>query len=288
METNLHFFLDTFLKFSFFLEWLSMIMISVIIKKISFKSSSTVFLLLSSISTFSFIISVTIVKCWSVWWPCCETDPTKFIPTRLKFFVMKFLKKFGVQTWFRHITWLHPPSFSIVALHFGHSFVLAWIQLYVSESSSHFFFHNLSKSHWTGSCHFEPHDEQSVSPHSHATSIPTLWSCDWIFMTKLQSGVLQKSIDLEKILETHWSRFILPVLRYKWVNHQIFILIDNHLTARVPRIIEQLDNNLVFNEWSTLMCWAGELTFSWNNDVKIVTFERFLPSDWIFTWAYCL
>ena len=88
METNLHFFLDTFLKFSFFFEWLSMIMISVIIKKISFKSSSTVFLLLSSISTFSFIISVTIVKCWS----------------RLKFLVKKFLKiwrKF--QTWFRHI-----------------------------------------------------------------------------------------------------------------------------------------------------------------------------------------
>ena len=125
-----------------------------------------------------------------------HTDKTKFYKCIFSLEKNQHFK-IAFRTWFRHITWLHPPSFSIVALHFGHSFVLAWIQLYVSESSSHFFFHNLSKSHWTGSCHFEPQEEQSVSPHSHATSIPTLWSCDWIFMTKLQSGVLQKSIDLK-------------------------------------------------------------------------------------------
>jgi hypothetical protein len=41
----------------------------------------------------------------------------------------------------RHVMWLHPPFFSIVEPHLGHSFVLADIQLAVSESSSHFFNH---------------------------------------------------------------------------------------------------------------------------------------------------
>ena len=43
--------------------------------------------------------------------------------------------------------WLHPPSFSMVAPHFGHSLVLADIQLDVSESSSHFLIHFLIKWH---------------------------------------------------------------------------------------------------------------------------------------------
>jgi hypothetical protein len=42
---------------------------------------------------------------------------------------------------FLHVIWLQPPFFSIVETHLGHSFVLAEIQLAVSESSSHFLSH---------------------------------------------------------------------------------------------------------------------------------------------------
>lgn len=65
--------------------------------------------------------------------------------------------------------WLQPPSFSIVTLHFGHSLVLAAIQLDVSESSSHFFIHFLSSRHWTGSCQFSPHSKQNTWLHLQIT-----------------------------------------------------------------------------------------------------------------------
>lgn len=45
---------------------------------------------------------------------------------------------------------LHPPFFSIVLWHLVHSFVLALIQLLVSESSAHFFFHSLAILQMTG------------------------------------------------------------------------------------------------------------------------------------------
>lgn len=70
-----------------------------------------------------------------------------------------------------HTIWLHPPFFSMVALHFGHSWqvselrvrtrellvivftlVLTWIQFDVSLSSSHFFFQRWRYAHRTGSC----------------------------------------------------------------------------------------------------------------------------------------
>lgn len=65
--------------------------------------------------------------------------------------------------------WLHPPSFSMVTLHFGHSFVLAAIQFDVSESSSHFLIHFLRYLHKTGSCQFSPHSKQNMWPHLQAT-----------------------------------------------------------------------------------------------------------------------
>lgn len=65
--------------------------------------------------------------------------------------------------------WLQPPSFSIVTLHFGHSFVFAAIQLDVSESSSHFLIHFFKKRHSTGSCQFSPHSKQNTCAHLHVT-----------------------------------------------------------------------------------------------------------------------
>uniref|UniRef100_A0A8W7P959 Uncharacterized protein n=1 Tax=Anopheles coluzzii TaxID=1518534 RepID=A0A8W7P959_ANOCL len=62
-----------------------------------------------------------------------------------------------------------PPSFSIVTLHFGHSFVLAAIQLEVSESSSHFLIHFFSNRHCTGSCQFSPHSKQNTWLHLQTT-----------------------------------------------------------------------------------------------------------------------
>jgi hypothetical protein len=51
---------------------------------------------------------------------------------------------------FRQVMWLHPPFFSIVEWHFGHSLVCADIQFAVSESSSHFFCHFLTSGHIAG------------------------------------------------------------------------------------------------------------------------------------------
>lgn len=65
--------------------------------------------------------------------------------------------------------WLHPPSFSMVTLHLGHSFVLAAIQFDVSESSSHFLIHFLRYLQSTGSCQFSPHSKQNTCPHLQTT-----------------------------------------------------------------------------------------------------------------------
>lgn len=78
-------------------------------------------------------------------------------------------QKSCLQFWFLHTIWLQPPSFSIVTLHFGHSFVFAAIQFDVSESSSHFLSHFLSNRHCTGSCQFSPQSKQNVCPHLHTT-----------------------------------------------------------------------------------------------------------------------
>jgi hypothetical protein len=45
---------------------------------------------------------------------------------------------------------LHPPFFSIVEWHLGHSFVLADIQFAVSESSSHFLSHFFTSAQGAG------------------------------------------------------------------------------------------------------------------------------------------
>jgi hypothetical protein len=51
---------------------------------------------------------------------------------------------------FRHVMWLHPPFFSMVEAHFGHSLVFADIQFAVSESSSHFLSHCLTSEQGAG------------------------------------------------------------------------------------------------------------------------------------------
>lgn len=78
-------------------------------------------------------------------------------------------QKSCLQFWFLHTMWLQPPSFSMVTLHFGHSFVFAAIQFDVSESSSHFLIHFFKNLHKTGSCQFSPHSKQNVWPHLQAT-----------------------------------------------------------------------------------------------------------------------
>jgi hypothetical protein len=51
---------------------------------------------------------------------------------------------------FLHVMWLHPPFFSMVELHLGHSLVFAEIQFAVSESSAHFLNHFFTNSHGAG------------------------------------------------------------------------------------------------------------------------------------------
>lgn len=65
------------------------------------------------------------------------------------------------------------------------TFVLAAIQLDVSESSSHFFIHLLSKWHFTGSCHASPQAKQNVWRHLHTTGRAS--TCE-TFIALLQSG----------------------------------------------------------------------------------------------------
>jgi hypothetical protein len=57
--------------------------------------------------------------------------------------------------------WLHPPFFSIVTLHLGHSLVFEEIQLAVSLSSAHFFFHPLNIPQSTGRCTGSEHPKQN-------------------------------------------------------------------------------------------------------------------------------
>lgn len=63
--------------------------------------------------------------------------------------------------------------------------VLAAIQFEVSESSSHFFIHFLSKLHLTGSCQFSPHTKQNTCKHRQITGLDSIY---WALITLLQSG----------------------------------------------------------------------------------------------------
>lgn len=76
---------------------------------------------------------------------------------------------------------------TMVALTYGtfSTFVLAAIQLDVSESSSHFFIHFFKISHFTGSCQFSPQEKQNTCPHLQLTGRHSLYCT---FMTLLQSG----------------------------------------------------------------------------------------------------
>jgi len=65
------------------------------------------------------------------------------------------------------------------------TFVLAAIQLEVSESSSHFFIHFLSRWHLTGSCQFSPQAKQNVCVHLQVTGRASTY-CTLIAL--LQSG----------------------------------------------------------------------------------------------------
>lgn len=100
-----------------------------------------------------------------------------------KIILNKLNSKQTIKSW--QTMWLHPPSFSMVTLHLGHSFVLAAIQLDVSESSSHFLIHLRSRRHCTGSCHCSPHSKQKMWPHLHSTGRGSTYCT---FMAKLQSA----------------------------------------------------------------------------------------------------
>ena len=68
-----------------------------------------------------------------------------------------------------------------LTLHLGHSFVLALIQLEVSESSWHFFIHSLSSLQLAGSCHSYEHPKQNRCLHdSHRTGRASD-CCTWKF-----------------------------------------------------------------------------------------------------------
>src|SRR5579862_6292457 len=70
--------------------------------------------------------------------------------------------------------WLHPPFFSIVEPHSGHSLVFADIQFAVSESSSHFFNHFLTREHGVGWCSLSVHPKQKLCEQAHWTE-GTIW-----------------------------------------------------------------------------------------------------------------
>ena len=74
----------------------------------------------------------------------------------------------------------------MVAPHFGHSLVLAEIQLLVSLSSSHFLIHFLMRWHLTGSCQFSLQAKQKEWPQAHLTG---LGSTCCTFTALLQSGL---------------------------------------------------------------------------------------------------
>jgi len=73
-----------------------------------------------------------------------------------------------------------------MALKFSITFVLAAIQLDVSESSSHFLIHLRNSAHRTGSCQLFPHAKQNVCPQRHVTGRDS--TC-WTLITLLQSGL---------------------------------------------------------------------------------------------------
>ena len=100
-----------------------------------------------------------------------------------------------LQLWFLQIMWLHPPSFSMVAPHFGHSLVFAEIQLLVSLSSSHFLIHFLMRWHLTGSCQFSLQAKQKEWPHAHFTGFGS--TCCTL-TALLQSGLGHQRSSLQQ------------------------------------------------------------------------------------------
>lgn len=167
-----------------------MVHVSVAIKKITLKRGTRSFLCITGCFCFIFIISKTqkyillskkkkrickishLLQLYQEL-PCGSQGPKHT------------QQKSALQFWFLQTIWLHPPSFSIVTLHLGHSLVFAAIQLLVSESSSHFLIHFLSKWHFTGSCQFSPHEKQNVWLHLHVTRCGSTYCT---FIALLQSG----------------------------------------------------------------------------------------------------
>jgi len=79
------------------------------------------------------------------------------------------------------------------------TFVLAAIQLEVSESSSHFLIHFLSRWHLTGSCQFSPQAKQNVWVHLQVTGRASTY-CTLIAL--LQSG---DGHHLNNLLHCKWK-----------------------------------------------------------------------------------
>jgi hypothetical protein len=79
---------------------------------------------------------------------------------------------------FLQVIWLQPPFFSMVELHFGHSFVFADIQLAVSESSSHFFIHFFTNAQGAGWWSSWVQPKQKARPQSQ-------WTVGTVFISSL-------------------------------------------------------------------------------------------------------
>ena len=157
------------------LQWLQVIHVPIAIKKVTRQGCSG--LLLAFAGIFGFIFVISRIKKKNIKMPKNATLQLQYL---LQLYhelpwgsqgPRQTQQKSALQAWFLQIMWLQPPSFSMIAPHFGHSLVLAEIQLDVSESSSHFLIHFLIRWQRTGSCQFSEHAKQNEWPHRHLTGL---------------------------------------------------------------------------------------------------------------------
>src|SRR6266516_1229996 len=103
-----------------------MVGIAIVIVKIPFEGDSRSCLSISGFGAALLFVTVAIVPACPMLRPWSHTHPAKFIltfPTTLQISGTDFLQDTKTDTY--QVMWLHPPFFSIVDAHFGHSFVLA-------------------------------------------------------------------------------------------------------------------------------------------------------------------
>ena len=79
----LHFLLNASVEFVFKLKRLHVIHVAIAVKQVSLKSGSRLFLRIPGSFGIFFIVSVTTVPTWSVWFPGSQTNPTELCLTAL-------------------------------------------------------------------------------------------------------------------------------------------------------------------------------------------------------------